>query len=99
MSGLSDHVFFLDFCVSRMSSSIIRFIINSGPGPCAARLGAPVRGAQEIANFGLESCAVLTEFHFLCDLRRKGPKLSLFLCRSHRKWNSVRSHRKLAQIL
>ena len=61
LSGFSDHAFFLDFCVSRISSSIISFIVNSGHGSCAARLGAPVWGAQEIANFGLESCAVLTE--------------------------------------
>ena len=79
MSGFSDHAFFLDFCVSRISFSIIRFIVNSGPRSCTARLGAPVRAAQEIANFGLESCAVLTEFQPPWAL---GPNL----CGPHRKW-------------
>jgi len=45
-----------------MSSSVICFIVNSGPESCAARLGAHVRGAQGIANFGLDSCAVRTDF-------------------------------------
>ena len=60
--GFQRPYIFLDFCVSRISSSIISFIVNSGHGSCAARLGAHVRGAQGIANFGLDSCAVRTDF-------------------------------------
>lgn len=73
--GLSDYVFLPDFSYLEQLSSTTRLVVTSGLGFCAARLGAPVRGAQEIANFGLEYCAVLTEIqapgpwaHF-CALR------------------------------
>ena len=66
--GLSDHVFLPDFSYLEQPGSTSRLVVTSGPGFCAARLGAPVRGAQEIANFGLKSCAVLTEIQALGPL-------------------------------
>lgn len=52
--GLSDHVFLPYFSYLELHYYITRLVVTSGPGFCAAHLGAPVHGTQEITIFGLE---------------------------------------------